>query len=109
MKIFIDSANVEDIAEAASFGVVDGVTTNPSLIAKEGADPPDHTRYVMVPEHDECAFGHDIDGFAIRGPAYHHIAPCLVWPSFQPIKIRPVDTHFTEFQPTLRNQLCRNG
>lgn len=38
MKIFIDSANVEDIAEAASFGVVDGVTTNPSLIAKEGAD-----------------------------------------------------------------------
>ena len=38
MKIFIDSANVEDIAEAASFGVVDGVTTSPSLIAKEGAD-----------------------------------------------------------------------
>jgi len=38
MKIFIDSANVEDIAEAASLGVVDGVTTNPSLIAKEGAD-----------------------------------------------------------------------
>ena len=38
MKIFIDSANVEDIAEAVSLGVVDGVTTNPSLIAKEGAD-----------------------------------------------------------------------
>jgi len=38
MKIFIDSANVVDIALAASFGVVDGVTTNPSLIAKEGGD-----------------------------------------------------------------------
>ncbi len=38
MKIFIDSANLDDIAEGVSYGVVDGVTTNPSLIAKEGAD-----------------------------------------------------------------------
>ena len=38
MKIFIDSANLEEIAEGVSYGVVDGVTTNPSLIAKEGAD-----------------------------------------------------------------------
>ncbi len=38
MKIFIDSANLEDIEEGVSYGVVDGVTTNPSLIAKEGAD-----------------------------------------------------------------------
>ena len=36
MKIFIDSANVEHIKEAAALGIVDGVTTNPSLIAKEG-------------------------------------------------------------------------
>jgi transaldolase len=36
MKIFLDTANVEHIREAASWGVVDGVTTNPSLIAKEG-------------------------------------------------------------------------
>ena len=36
MKFFIDTANLEQIKEAASLGVVDGVTTNPSLVAKEG-------------------------------------------------------------------------
>ncbi|WP_297712651.1 fructose-6-phosphate aldolase [Clostridium sp.] len=38
MKIFIDTANVDEIREAATWGVLDGVTTNPSLIAKEGRD-----------------------------------------------------------------------
>ena len=38
MKFFIDTANVKEIREAASLGIVDGVTTNPSLIAKEGRD-----------------------------------------------------------------------
>lgn len=36
MKIFLDTANVEKIKEAASWGILDGVTTNPTLIAKEG-------------------------------------------------------------------------
>lgn len=36
MKFFIDTANIEEIREAYSMGMVDGVTTNPSLIAKEG-------------------------------------------------------------------------
>ncbi len=36
MKFFIDTANLKEIEEAASLGVLDGVTTNPSLIAKEG-------------------------------------------------------------------------
>ena len=36
MKIFIDTANVEEIREAAELGVICGVTTNPSLIAREG-------------------------------------------------------------------------
>jgi transaldolase len=36
MKIFLDSANLEDIQKAAPLGIIDGVTTNPSLIAKEG-------------------------------------------------------------------------
>jgi transaldolase len=35
MKLFIDTANLEEIKEAASMGVLDGVTTNPSLMAKE--------------------------------------------------------------------------
>jgi|TARA_Y100000310_G_scaffold342747_1_gene447230 transaldolase len=39
MKLFIDTANVDQVAEIASWGVLDGVTTNPSLVAKEeGAD-----------------------------------------------------------------------
>ena len=38
MKIFIDTANVDEIREAASWGILSGVTTNPSLIAKEGRD-----------------------------------------------------------------------
>src|SRR5581483_2130280 len=36
MKFFIDTANLNEIREAASLGVLDGVTTNPSLVAKEG-------------------------------------------------------------------------
>lgn len=36
MKFFIDTANLEQIAEAQALGVLDGVTTNPSLMAKEG-------------------------------------------------------------------------
>jgi transaldolase len=36
MKIFIDSADIGEIREAASMGVIDGVTTNPSLVAKSG-------------------------------------------------------------------------
>ncbi|GMQ64446.1 fructose-6-phosphate aldolase [Vallitalea maricola] len=38
MKIFIDTANVNEIKEAEEMGVICGVTTNPSLIAKEGRD-----------------------------------------------------------------------
>ena len=36
MKFFIDTANLNEIREAAALGILDGVTTNPSLIAKEG-------------------------------------------------------------------------
>ena len=38
MDIFIDTANIDEIKEAASWGVIAGVTTNPSLVAKEGRD-----------------------------------------------------------------------
>jgi transaldolase len=38
MKIFIDTANVNEIREANSMGLIDGVTTNPSLVSKEGKD-----------------------------------------------------------------------
>jgi len=38
MKFFIDSANLDEIREANALGVLDGVTTNPSLVAKEGKE-----------------------------------------------------------------------
>jgi transaldolase len=41
MKIFIDTANVQEIREAVDMGVIDGVTTNPSLLSKEKGTAPD--------------------------------------------------------------------
>lgn len=38
MKFFIDTANIEEIKEAEAMGILDGVTTNPSLIARESGD-----------------------------------------------------------------------
>ncbi|OLD79376.1 MAG: fructose-6-phosphate aldolase [Ignavibacteria bacterium 13_1_40CM_2_61_4] len=38
MKFFLDTANVDEIRDAAEYGLIDGVTTNPSLVAKEGRD-----------------------------------------------------------------------
>jgi transaldolase len=42
MELYIDTANIDEIRRAAALGVLDGVTTNPSLVAKEGVDF--HTR-----------------------------------------------------------------
>src|SRR5262245_46008083 len=39
MKIFLDTASLKEIREGAALGVVDGITTNPSLLAKESGDP----------------------------------------------------------------------
>ncbi len=39
MKFFIDTANIEQIKEAASIGILDGVTTNPTLISREDGEP----------------------------------------------------------------------
>jgi transaldolase len=39
VKIFIDTANVKEIKEAVSLGLIDGVTTNPTLMAREGRNP----------------------------------------------------------------------
>jgi transaldolase len=38
MKFFIDTANIKEIKEAEALGILDGVTTNPSLVSKEGKD-----------------------------------------------------------------------
>ncbi|MCP4727555.1 MAG: fructose-6-phosphate aldolase [bacterium] len=46
MKIFIDTANIDEIKEAASLGVLDGVTTNPSLMAKETGTYPEKLKEI---------------------------------------------------------------
>lgn len=46
MKFFLDSANLEEIRKAAAWGIVDGITTNPSLIAKEGVPIEDQMRKI---------------------------------------------------------------
>jgi transaldolase len=46
MKLFVDSANLDELRKAASYGIVDGVTTNPSLIAKEGNPQADQIRAI---------------------------------------------------------------
>lgn len=59
MKFFIDTANVDEIKQAKAWGILDGVTTNPTLIAKEGVE---HKKRVMeiidivgdVPVSAEC-------------------------------------------------------
>ena len=38
MKFFLDTANIDEIRNAAEYGLIDGVTTNPSLVSKEGRD-----------------------------------------------------------------------
>ncbi|ABK15754.1 fructose-6-phosphate aldolase [Syntrophobacter fumaroxidans] len=49
MKFFIDTANLDEIKEAHSLGILDGVTTNPSLIAKEGiANREDFIRHIKT-------------------------------------------------------------
>ena len=48
MKFFIDTANLKEISDATSLGLVDGVTTNPSLCAKEGVnDPVDFRAHIL--------------------------------------------------------------
>ncbi len=47
MKIFIDTAKIEEIKEAASWGVLDGVTTNPTLVAKTGKSFDEVTKEII--------------------------------------------------------------
>ena len=46
MKFFLDTANLDELKQGASWGIVDGVTTNPTLIAKEGVAIEDQIRKI---------------------------------------------------------------
>jgi transaldolase len=82
MKFFLDTANLNEIREAASFGFADGVTTNPSLIAKEGdVDFKQHIaaicEIVQGPVSAEVT-SQDKDGMIREGLEYSKIAPNVV-------------------------------
>jgi len=46
MKFFLDTANLDELKKGTGWGIVDGVTTNPSLIAKEGREISEHIRMI---------------------------------------------------------------
>jgi transaldolase len=82
MKFFLDTANLNEIREAAAFGFADGVTTNPSLIAKEGnVDFKQHIaaicEIVKGPVSAEVT-SQDTDGMIREGMEYSKIAPNVV-------------------------------
>jgi transaldolase len=82
MKIFIDTANLNEIREAASFGILDGVTTNPSLISKEGyKDIPkfyeEVCKIVSGPVSAEV-ISTDYEGMLKEGKELSKIAPNIV-------------------------------
>lgn len=82
MKFFLDTANLNEIREAAAFGFADGVTTNPSLIAKEGnVDFRQHIaaicEIVKGPVSAEVT-SQDTDGMIREGKDYSKIAPNVV-------------------------------
>ena len=82
MKFFLDTANLNEIREAASFGIADGVTTNPSLISKEGdVDFKQHIaaicEIVQGPVSAEVT-SQDKEGMLREGREYAKIAPNVV-------------------------------
>lgn len=82
MKFFLDTANLDEIREGASLGFADGVTTNPSLIAKEGdVDFKQHIAAICEIVHGPVSAevtSQDKDGMIREGLEYSKIAPNVV-------------------------------
>ena len=84
MKFFVDTGSIKDIETLAALGIIDGVTTNPSLLAKEAGD------YRADPEEDlprSCkgpvsgeVVGHRLRGHDARGPR-HRARSTSTWSS----------------------------
>ena len=82
MKFFLDTANLDEIREAATYGIADGVTTNPTLISKEGnVDFKEHIaaicEIVKGPVSAECT-SEESAGMLQQGREYAKIAPNVV-------------------------------
>ncbi len=72
MKLFLDTANVAHVREIASWGVLDGVTTNPSLVAKEGKDFEKTVKEMctLVPNVSAQVTATDFAGMKKQGETY---------------------------------------
>src|SRR5262245_63631433 len=81
MKFFIDTASVQEIRDAASLGLLDGVTTNPSLLSKEKGDPREIlreiTKIVDGPVSAEVT-AVDHEGMVSEGLALRQLAENIV-------------------------------
>jgi transaldolase len=82
MKFFIDTANLNEIREAAQLGLIDGVTTNPSLIAKEGGvDFKQHIAAICEIVEGDISVevtSLEMEGMLREGREYARIAPNVV-------------------------------
>ena len=81
MKIFLDTADIEEIRQAARWGVLDGVTTNPTLYAKVGGSYEDILKEVCKltsgPVSAEVV-SDDVDGMLEEGRHFATLAPNIV-------------------------------
>lgn len=78
MKFFIDTANIDEIKEAKALGILAGVTTNPSLVAKEGVDFHDRLREITDIVSDSVSaevIALDAEGMISEGKELAAIAP----------------------------------
>ncbi|MFC4736490.1 fructose-6-phosphate aldolase [Bacillus daqingensis] len=78
MKFFIDSANTDEIRQAQELGILAGVTTNPSLVAKEGADFHERLREITSFVEESVSaevIATDADGMIREGKELAEIAP----------------------------------
>src|SRR5882724_452169 len=82
MKFFLDTANLKEIREAASYGFLDGVTTNPTLVSKEGnVDFKQHIAAICEIVHGPVSAEVttlDVEGMLRQGREYAKIAPNVV-------------------------------
>jgi transaldolase len=81
MKLFLDTADIEEIRTAARWGILDGVTTNPTLYAKVGGSYEDILKEVCTitsgPVSAEV-IAEDVDGMLREGRAFAKLAPNIV-------------------------------
>ena len=81
MKIFLDTAEIEEIRTAARWGILDGVTTNPSLYAKVGGSYDDILKEICKMTSGPVSaevIADDVDGMLVEGRHFAKLAPNIV-------------------------------